>query len=328
MNKAGFFMILLLSCFWSIPALCVVKPHPGSIIIGGRVINNDPDPHGDFKTITVPIKRAGNLIVVEAQLDTLIGNFILDTGAPGLILNQTYFRDARHIDEKESAGINGSAGQTFTTIVYNFAILDLHYDRITADVTDLSHIENSKGIKVLGLLGTHLFAKLAITIDLFNNVLYIHKLGNKGEILPGERPFTTPDMRTSFKLLNDVIFIKGSVEDQSMWFAFDTGAECNLLDQGNYKKLAKHMQILSKATVTGVGGKGSEVKYVLFEKMVIGNYLFRHNRILFTRLDQISNAYGNSVDAILGHDFFARGIFTINFAKKELEMYIYTHQDK
>jgi len=30
----------------------------------------------------------------------------------------------------------------------------------------------------------------------------------------------------------------------------------------------------------------------------------------------------------LGHDFFSRGIFTINFVKKELEMYIYTYQDK
>ena len=43
------------------------------------------------RTMAVPIKRAGNLIVVEAQLDTLVGDFILDTGAPGLIPQSNLF---------------------------------------------------------------------------------------------------------------------------------------------------------------------------------------------------------------------------------------------
>lgn len=327
MYRVGFFVMLLLSCFWGNKALCtnrlIFKTNKGD-----KVINEDPEPYGDFKTLAVPIKRAGNLIVVEAQLDTLTGDFILDTGAPGLILNQTYFRYATHIADKESGGINGAADHAFTTVVHNFSILDLHYDRLTADVTDLSGIENSKGIRVLGLLGTRLFSKLAITVDLFHNVLYIHKLDDKGEIVPGERVFTKPDMVTSFKLLNDVIFIKGSVEDQSVWFAFDTGAESNLMDEDNFKKVAKKMQVVSKQVLTGVGGKKFERQYAVFDNLVIGNYLFKHNHVLFTQLDLMGKSYGYSVDAILGHDFFSRGIFTINFAKKEFEMYIYIYQDK
>jgi len=328
MYKAGLFILLLLSFFWGGRALGADRLIISRDSKGDRVINTDPDPHGDFRTLAIPIKMAGNLIVVEAQLDTMTGNFILDTGAPGLILNQTYFRDAPHIDYKESGGINGDAGHTFTTVVRNFSLLDLHYDRLTADVTDLSGIENSKGIKILGLLGTRLFAKLAITVDLFHSILYIHKLDDKGEIMPGEKVFSQPDMKTSFKLFNDVIFIKGSVDDYSMWFAFDTGAESNLLDADNFRKVAKKMQVLSKAIITGVGGKKYERQYAVFDKLIIGNYLFKRNHILFTQLDQIGNSYGYSVDAILGHDFFSRGIFTINFVKKELEMYIYTYQDK
>jgi len=294
----------------------------------GKPIYIDPDPLGDFQTITVPIKRAGNLIIVEAQLDTTIGNFILDTGAPGLVLNETYFRDLPHDSEKETAGINGSAKQTFSTTVRNLAILDLHYDRLTADVTDLSAIENSKGIRVLGLLGTRLFSKLAITIDLFNNVLYIHKLDEKGDITAAERVFTHPDMKTDFKFLNDVMFIKGMINDNEMWFAFDTGAESNLLDYDNFKKMAKKMRVINKSTLTGIGGTHFENAYALFDNLVVGNYRFKNNRILFTRLDQLGRAYNNTVDAILGHDFFSRGIFTINFVKKEFEMYIYTYPDK
>lgn len=83
------------------------------------------------------------------------------------------------------------------------------------------------------------------------------------------------------------------------------------------------MQVL-----TGIGGKRFEQRYAKFDNLIIGNYLFKNNRVLFTQLDQIGKAYGYSVNAILGYDFFSRGIFTINFAKKEFEMYIYTYQDK
>lgn len=303
--------------------------HRLKIKAGDKSIYIDPNPTGDFKTITIPLKRAGNLIVVEAQLDTLIGNFILDTGAPGLVLNATYFRGLPHLAEREGVGINGQAGGCFATTVRNFALLDLHYDKLTADVADLSAIENAKGIKILGLLGTRLFSKLAITIDLFHNVLYIHKLDDKENIPAGERPYTQPDMKTSFKLLNDVIFIKGTAADNALWFAFDTGAESNLLDYGNFKKMAKRMRVINQSTVTGVGtNKSYEHTYAVFDKLVIGNYVFKNNHILFTRLDMLGVGYDNSVDAILGYDFFSRGVFTINFAKKEFEMYIYTYQDK
>jgi len=328
MRKAAFFILLLLSFLGD--KVVLAHPHPRFTLRGfdnNKIIIPDPDPYGEFKTITVPIKRAGSLIIVEAQLDTMVGNFVLDTGSPGLVLNETYFRDLGHITEKETGGINGAA-HSFTTVIRNFAILDLHYDRITADVTDLSSIENSKGIKILGLLGTRLFAKLAITIDLFNNVLYIHKLDDKGDILPGERAFNQPDMKTPFKLLNDVIFIKGSIADNNMWLTFDTGAECNLLDYDNFKKTANKMRILHQSTLIGVGSEQYRNTYAVFDKLVIGNYLFTNNHILVTRLDQMGKAYNYTMDAVLGYDFFARGIFTINFVKKELEMYIYTYPDK
>src|SRR5574343_801004 len=47
---------------------------------------------GEFDTLKLPLKRAGNLLLVEADVDGQRGNFILDTGAPGLVLNTTYFR--------------------------------------------------------------------------------------------------------------------------------------------------------------------------------------------------------------------------------------------
>jgi hypothetical protein len=322
MKRYLFILLLLMPavlCSFAVPV-----PSPkvsiGNITFKGAYFT-DPEPSGEFNTLVIPIKRAFNLIIIQAKVDTLEGNFVLDTGAPYLVLNQTYFRDAAKYQDQESAGINGDAAGSFQTIVRNFDIAELHFDRLQADVTDLSGIENSRGIKVLGLLGTKLFAKFAITIDLFQNVLYIHKLDKNGDIPPSEESYHDPILKMPFYYTDGVIFLKGSVNDTNLWFAFDTGAETNLLDYRQAKKLMPAMQIISRSKLTGVGGSSYEVLYARFDKLVVGERTFTSNRVLITSLDKMGKAYGQSVDGILGYDFFTRAVFTINFVKKEFSMY-------
>jgi hypothetical protein len=324
MSRLCFSLLLLFSVLCWNKGYCDEKADIGGIHLKG--LHSDPDPYGDFTTLTVPIKRAGNLIIIEAQVDSLEGNFILDTGAPYLVLNTTYFRDAPKIDDQEAGGINGASSGTFTTVVHDFSILDLHYSKLTADVTDLSALENGRHIKILGLLGTRLFSKLAITVDLFHNVLYIHKLDEDGNIQHGDQLFEHPQLKTSFRYMRDVIYLKGAIDDKVMWFAFDTGAEVNLLDYSHSKKMISSMQVINRSKLTGIGGSGFEIINAKFDKLVIGDQLFLNNRILITNLEKMGSFYGQSVDGILGYDFFVRGIFTINFVKKEFEMYIYSHK--
>ncbi|ASU34314.1 pepsin/retropepsin-like aspartic protease family protein [Mucilaginibacter xinganensis] len=285
----------------------------------------DPAPFADFNTLVVPIKRAGNLIIVEAQVDTMEGNFILDTGAPNLVLNETYFRYLPNVGDQEAGGINGLSSGAFTTYIHNFKILDLQYSRLTAQVTDLSFIENGRNIKVLGLLGTGLFLKFAITIDLFHNVLYIQKVDKTGNIPQNERIFHDRLLTSPFRYLNDVIFLKSNVNNNPLWLAFDTAAETNLLDYDRSKKTLSSMQVIGRTKLTGVGGSTFEVLYTSFDRLTVGDHTFVKNRALVTNLEKMGKAYGYTVDGILGYDFFSRGIFTINFVKKEFEMYIYNN---
>ena len=327
MRKLLPFLLFLFLLFAGRKGMC-----GGTFTVGGvtfknvMIANNDPAPYGDFQTLVIPIKRAGNLIIVEAQIDSVEGNFVMDTGAPYLVLNATYFRDLPKMNDLESAGINGDAGESFTTIIHNFSLLDLHYSRITADVTDLSAIENGRGLKILGLLGTRLFRKFAITVDIVNSLMYIHKLDAQGNIPEQERIFKTPYLKMPIKYTNDIIFLKGAVNENTVWFVFDSGAETNLLDYHRSKKALSSMQILSRSKLTGIGGSSFEVLYARFDKLTLGDKDFMRNRVLVTNLEKMGKAYDHSVDGILGYDFFSRGIFTINFVKEEFEMYIYNNQ--
>lgn len=297
----------------------------GNISFRNAIVEPDPAPSADFKTLVVPIKRAGNLIVIEAIVDTLEGDFVLDTGAPCLVLNETYFRDYPKVEDNEATGITGGASGSFTTVVHNFTILDLQYSRLTAQVTDLSFIENSRNIKILGLLGTRLFSKFAITVDLFRNVLYIQKLDKDGSIPETERIYKDRFMMSPFRYVNDAVFLKGSLNNKTLWFAFDTAAETNLLDYEKVKKMLPLMQVIGRSKLTGVGGSAFEVVNVKYDDLIIGDRRFMQNRVLLTNLERMGNTYGYSIDGVLGYDFFVRGIFTINFVKKEFEMYIYTN---
>jgi len=295
----------------------------GNITFKNATVGPDPAPYGDFKTLVVPIKRAGNLIVIEAKVDSIEGNFVLDTGAPYLVLNETYFRDSPKNEDSEATGVTGLSTESFTTTVHNFTILDLQYSRLTAQVTDLSFIENGRNMKILGLLGTRLFSKFAITVDLFRNVLYIQKLDKNGNIPETEIIYRDRFMVSSFHYLNDIIFLNGTINNSSLWFVFDTAAETNLLDYNRSKKLMETMQVIGRSKLTGVGGSNMEVVYATFDKLIVGDRMYMKNRILLTNLDKMAETYGHPIDGILGYDFFVRGIFTINFVKKEFEMYIY-----
>jgi hypothetical protein len=46
--------------------------------------------------LTIPLKSAGRLFMIEAIIDNQSGNLIFDSGATGLVMNRTYFfRDNR-----------------------------------------------------------------------------------------------------------------------------------------------------------------------------------------------------------------------------------------
>jgi hypothetical protein len=83
--------------------------------------NNYSDPviTCDSASSTIQFSRAGNLILIRATADTTEGYFILDTGAPYLILNMTYFRGYPGNPHPEGAqgGITGSVSSGTPTHV-------------------------------------------------------------------------------------------------------------------------------------------------------------------------------------------------------------------
>lgn len=295
----------------------------GDILSSHQIILKHLSVHEDAsnqKTYILPIKRIQNLIVIEATVDSVSGNFVFDTGASYLVLNQTYFRKYRSIGRVESGGVMGST-QAYRTFVPQFQLQQLNYNKIEADVADLSSIENSKKVKILGLLGIQLFKDYAVAIDLFKNQLYIFELDRKGMRSEEQNRFRNSYLKTNFSLTDHAILLDVRIADRNFRLAFDTGAEVNLLDYHLPRKVMKTLYPINRITLGGVGQDKIEALYARLDSMKIDTRTFMNNRFLVTNMQHMSKYYEENISGVLGYDFYSRGIFLINFVRKEFEMY-------
>ena len=280
------------------------------------------DPCDDFKTLVIPIKRIQNLIVVEARIDTIIGNFILDTGSPILVLNKTYFRKGWDANLSAANATGKSVTPIMRTNVDNFAIRELFFENLPADINDLGHIENHRGIKILGLLGVSLFTSFEMVIDVHKSVMYLHKLDKKGAVPEKERIVKSqPTLKVPFKLMRNTITLDVMIAGKKLAFCVDTGAEANALSNRLPDKILEAFSISKRMILVGTGGTQTEVLLGTVDDMIIGNRSFKNMYAAITRLDDLGEAYGRPIDGILGSNFLVKGIISINFVTKELRMH-------
>src|SRR5215213_6168819 len=102
--------------------LCIAAESPLPAYPKIQFVNFSPTVSSvDSSSCIIPFTRAGNLILVKAKADEVEGNFILDTGAPYLVLNITYFRDYPTTGTNtDQTSISGSGSAVEKTNISNF----------------------------------------------------------------------------------------------------------------------------------------------------------------------------------------------------------------
>lgn len=275
----------------------------------------DPEPQGNFEKMVIPLKRVGNIYLIEAQIDGLQGNFVLDLGAPYLVLNSTYFRDYKVLREFRSGTLTSESAFIKRTSVKRFEFGEVYFENIEADITDLARIENKRGVKILGLMGVNLFKSFVLELDMRSNQLVLYKTA------PVEQKEDDLILQTDLTIQNDVLLIKSEINGKKLRFSLDTGAEVNIVDNRLPGKIFEGMEISRRTTVSGASGQTAEVLLVSMGKMKIGEVDFDGMRTLVLNLNTMSRAYGLGIDGMLGYSFFSRGKVVLDFQNKQLKMY-------
>lgn len=283
-----------------------------------EIYEADPKPEYSFDVLTLPLKRAGNLLLVEAKVDSLVGDFVFDTGAATLVLNKTYFPSARKVYSARATGITGAVGQRQEVAVGELRIKELSFSDLKADAADLSHLENIRGRQIMGLLGLNLFTEFEVEIDLQQGVVRLIRCDKKGEPVLAETGGCTLKGKLQFNGYG--AFAKVYVADKPLFFCIDTGAEINVIDNLCGKKVLEQLRITGRSSMAGSGSQRNEVFYGTLSGMRLAEVPLAPMQTALMRLDHMSEAYGVQVDGMLGYELLKQGVLRLNFRKGELSL--------
>ena len=296
---------------------------PGAPLSHTPTISIDPIISTDSASCIIPFTRIGNLILIQAKADTSTGFFVLDTGTPGLVLNITYFRRYITSNPTESGGVTGSVAVSVRTSVDSLRLGPVSYFHLDADLINLGHIENSKGVKIFGLLGMRLFERFEMIIDYNSSAIYLHLIGKKESVayrspqLLDTATYSTIPITIEDGKIIVYIYLKG----KKLKFIIDSGAETNVLDSRLPGKVFEQVEITRRVRLNGSGDKKVEALYGDIKGLRIGERDIGSLPVLITNLESMCDAYNNCLDGMLGFDFLSLHKIGFNFVNRK--MYIW-----
>ncbi|MBC2846707.1 aspartyl protease family protein [Winogradskyella flava] len=289
------------------------KVSPPIIFTKAEIIN--------ASTTRIPFKVVDQLIIVEVELLDQEGNFIIDTGSETLILNSVHFKPTRkHRQEgKQKSGVHNDIENVKEKHLSKLSINDLSIERLNADVIDLSHIEKTKKIELLGIIGFSLLKDFEVFIDLHLNQITLTKTDKNGDHLSNKVYAETISDSIEFRLKKHTIILDAYIGNEKLSFGLDTAAEYNQLNKNLGSEILDYFYPSKELKLTGASGKRKKVLAgKLYRVRLSDSIYFGPMKTVLTNLRQMNSAFGTELDGILGFEFFAQKRTIINYKKRKL----------
>lgn len=272
-------------------------------------------------TTRIPFKLVDRLIVIEGSLKDKKGNFIIDTGSEALILNKIHFKTYPFNYKKRgvTSGVLNDIEAPLEKTIKIISFKNLHLKNKSSDIIDLSHIEKSKKIKLLGIIGYCILKEYEVFIDFYLNQITLTKINKLGNKLGNVKYLEHISDSINFSLKKHTIVLSGYINNEKVTFGLDSGAEFNQINYRVHKNILKHFYPKKRIKLLGASAKKIEVIYGNLHRIRLNKRIyFGPMKTILTNLNNMNKAFGTKLDGILGHDFFAQKRVIINYKKEKL----------
>ena len=249
--------------------------------------------------------RAG-LIFLEATLNGVQGSYVVDTGAPGLVIN----RKPEKTGELSGRGVTGSM-EVEEVIVEQFSIGAARFQKLKAYKIDLGYLEDRLQCEIDGLIGYDVLKEMETVLDYPGRVI---------TFLPLNGPVTLEDKRAGyvgFSLVNHIPVIDAQLGKREIRLGLDTGAGANVLNtflgkpyqnkqaaqgkvRGADRNLRRSAMVQAPVVIEGYEENGKALDYWLMD------------------LSQIRNDLDYSIDGLLGFPFLKQGKWSIDYVAQRI----------
>lgn len=273
----------------------------------------------EYNLFSVSFKLIAKMIFAEATVDGQTGYFIVDTGAPELILNKSYFNSQRGAHTIQDA--RGYSANLQTTFV-SFSLAAIHIKNKRAFVADLKHLERDRHIKILGVIGQSVFKNHELILDYDSKELIFIKLDKKGNRLSISPFYSEPARKIAFKLNGHLPCIEAAIGGTFFTIGIDSGAGLNVLDVRFQEQLAPYCSDFRQANIQSFSRLKTSSKAALLESVELEEMKYPAMRTAFREVDALSKGLGpGKVHGLFGYEFLRHYTISINYKKKELSIW-------
>lgn len=251
-----------------------------------------------------------NLIFFPARLNGKQGNFLLDTGAPTLLLND---RSA----PESHAGTSGFGASGEVTLnqrrVESLEFAGQQHDDVWALGLDLRDMEVRTGRSIDGFVGYKQLWNRELRIDYPNRSFSVLKSGRHPQW--EER---APDLVFNLEFSGHLPIVTLRIGKRRMRFILDTGAAVNLLDQ-QYAKEADRTQ--RQMNIQGLDGLNNDCDIVRLGASRSLPLTPTQREFVVTDLEHLQEPGEQRVAGILGSSFLRRYCVGIDYRRRKLYLW-------
>lgn len=262
-------------------------------------------------TTVAPFDLVNGMILVRASVNGALGNFILDTGAPGMVINS---KETGKKSDYIATGVGGELEIGETTIRdFKWGIIEK--DKVEAFTIDLSHFEKAVGRPLTGLIGHEILQQYEVYFDYPNSVIKMYDMDTAKKM----RKDKTPSVVVPFYMNGHLPVIAIKVGNKKAFLGIDSGAEANLLDDEYYEMLEKnYLTDHAVETVIGLDKKEQEAALATVSSSSIKRAQMPDMEFLFLDLDGLNEQFDNRLDGLLGFPFFQQHAISINYNNRKI----------
>lgn len=254
---------------------------------------------------SIPFDYVNGLIVIEAEVDGIDGNYILDTGSSDILINDTENKSSSSVFSTPSEDAV-SAGEK---IIKNLLIGGLHKTNIPAYTVDLSAIEAYVSREISGVLGSIAFAPSIIDIDFASKNISLLTTSVPRHMY--EDLYILP-----FEMENEVPVVSVKMNGTLHTFILDTGATSHFVNMDVIANSTKVEKLDITKQITTSFSNDTEADVVIVKDMEIGDKVLKEISMLSLNLDSLEENMGRKISGLLSvHKLASRVIIDLENQK-------------
>ena len=269
----------------------------------------------------LPFQLLGNTIVIRASVDNRKGLFIVDTGSPKVILNEKYFKNKRQIvTEYYSDDLTGRRKSLSKTII-RFQAGHLERPHQDAFLMDLSRIEKSKEIEILGIIGVDFLQRFEIVLDYVRKEITLFTLNGKGERKTKNIIHGSPAKIVELRKSRHFLYLQASINNKKLKLGLDCGVEMSVFEKEAIRVFEAHFIPSHTVWIVSLHGQKSIANVGSVRQIHLANTVLEISEVIVSNLTAINQHLITHLDGLLGFGFLSRNKISINYKKRVLSVW-------